>query len=79
MYKLVSRIKTSTGDNIILVNSNRESIMSARNKALCFILRNGGIGVYKIYNEDKAVIESKSITRLEDGVILRRNDVGMYI
>lgn len=81
MYSLVSRIDTSTGDKITLINNSRESIASARNKALGFILRNGGKGKYCIYQkycihqigeEEMIAIEAKEIIRIDDEIILRR-------
>ena len=74
-YSVVCHISSSTGDMISLLNNSRESIISARNKALGFILRNGGKGVYCIYETGENAliyIETKSICRLKDGTILRR-------
>lgn len=75
MYSLVSHINTSTGDMISLINHSRESIASARNKALGFILRNGGKGKYFIYkngDEEIVAIEAKELVRIDDEIILRR-------
>lgn len=73
MYSVSVHIKASTGDSIILVNRCREDLLSARNKAFTFIMRNGGKGVYKIYNEDNVVVERKTFIRIDEDTIVRKS------
>lgn len=75
MFSVVCNINTSTGDRITLLNNSRETLISARNKALNFILRNGSIGIYTIYeikDNEKHTHETKEIRRIADDIILRR-------